>query len=66
MKGTSPALGEMGSLTMYWSSLLAIGMGNPPAESMAAVDPAAVHTLRPLDRQLTKEEGFSRLNLILI
>jgi len=28
---------------------------DPPAESMAAVDPAAVETLKPLDRQLTKE-----------
>lgn len=54
----STALGEMGSLTMYWSSLPDIGMGNPPAESMAAVEPAAVQILRPLDRQLSKDELF--------
>lgn len=40
-------------------------MGWPPAESIAAVDPAAVETLRPLDRQLTKCELASLLLLIL-
>ena len=34
-----------------------MGIGNPPAESIAAVEPAAVETLRPLDRQFTKEEN---------
>lgn len=33
-----------------------MGIVNPPAESIAAVDPAAVETLRPLDRQCTKGE----------
>lgn len=46
--------GEMGSLTMYWRSWDNMGIGNPPAESIAAVDPAAVETLRPLDRECTK------------
>lgn len=40
-------------------------MGNPPAESMAAVDPAAVQTLKPLDRLLTKCELLPHLLLIL-
>jgi hypothetical protein len=29
---------------------------NPPADSMAAVDPVAVETLRPLDLELIKRE----------
>lgn len=33
-----------------------MGIGNPPAESIAAVEPAAVETLRPLDLQLTGGE----------
>jgi hypothetical protein len=50
------APGEMGSLTIYWRSRDKMGIGNPPAESIAAVEPAAVETLRPLDRQFTKGE----------
>lgn len=46
--------GEMGSLTIYWRSWDNMGIGNPPAESIAAVDPAAVETLRPLDRECAK------------
>lgn len=45
---------EMGSLTMYWRSLDKIGIGNPPADSIAADEPAAVETLRPLDLQCTR------------
>lgn len=49
----------MGSLTIYWSSFDKIGITDPPAESIAAVDPAAVETLRPLDLECSKEEkGF--------
>lgn len=33
-----------------------MGIGNPPADSIAAVDPAAVEILRPLDRQFNKGE----------
>lgn len=33
-----------------------MGIGNPPAERIAAVEPAAVETLRPLDLQLTSGE----------
>lgn len=51
--------GRMGSLTIYWRSLDKIGIANPPADKIAAVDPAAVETLRPLDRQFTKgEQGW--------
>lgn len=46
----------MGSLTIYWRSPDRTGMANPPAESIAAVDPAAVETLRPLDLQFTNGE----------
>lgn len=56
---------EMGSLTMYWRSCDNMGIGNPPAESIAAVAPAAVETLRPLDRQFTKGEHGWPLLLIL-
>lgn len=39
-----------------------MGIANPPADSIAAVDPAAVETLKPLDLQCTnEEEGFSFL-----
>lgn len=44
---------EIGSLTIYWRSRDRIGTLTPPAESIAAVDPAAVETRRPLDRQFT-------------
>jgi len=37
---------------MYWRSRDKMGIGNPPAECIAAVEPAAVETLRPLDLQL--------------
>lgn len=50
------APGAMGSLTIYCSSLDKMGIAYPPAESIAAVDPAAVETLRPLERQFTKGE----------
>lgn len=50
------APGDIGSLTMYWRSLDKMGIANPPAESIAAVDPAAVDTLRPLDLLFTNEE----------
>lgn len=33
-----------------------MGIWYPPAESIAAVEPAAVETLRPLDRQFTTGE----------
>lgn len=42
-----------------------MGIVNPPAESIAAVDPAAVETLSPLDLQFIKEEDVP-LFLILI
>lgn len=45
------APGEIGSLTIYWRSWDETGITNPPPESIAAVDPAAVETLIPLDRQ---------------
>lgn len=42
-----------------------MGIGKPPAESIAAVDPAAVDTLRPLDREFTKgEHGWSSLLIL--
>lgn len=59
------APGEMGSLTMYWRSWSKMGIGKPPAESIAAVEPAAVETLRPLDRQFTKGESGSTSLIIL-
>lgn len=44
-----------------------MGIGNPPAESIAAVEPAAVETLRPLDRQFTKgEKDWSSLLILQI
>lgn len=58
-------LGSMGSLTMYWRSFDNIGITKPPAESIAAVDPAAVETLKPLDRQFTNEPHDSPLPLSL-
>lgn len=40
-------------------------IANPPADSMAAVDPAAVETLRPLDRQWTKgEQAWSSILIL--
>ena len=33
-----------------------MGIRKPPADSIAAVDPAAVDTLKPLDRQLVRGE----------
>lgn len=57
--------GEMGSRTINWRSWDKIGIGKPPAESIAAVDPAAVETLRPLDREFTKGEHNSPSLLIL-
>lgn len=45
--------GEMGSLTMNCRSRDNIGIMNPPADRIAAVEPAAVQTLRPLERQFT-------------
>ena len=59
------APGEIGFLTGYWRSRDKIGIANPPAESMAAVDPAAVETLRPLDRQFTNGEHVWSFFLIL-
>lgn len=57
--------GEMGSLTINWRSSDNMGIGKPPAESIAAVDPAAVDTLRPLDREFTKgEHGWSSLLIL--
>ena len=44
-----------------------MGIANPPAESIAAVDPAAVETLRPLDLQWTKgEQGWPSLLILSI
>lgn len=59
------APGEIGSLTMYCSSRDKMGIGNPPAESIAAVDPAAAETLKPLDRQCTKGDMDRSFFLIL-
>lgn len=57
---------EIGSLTINWSSFDKMGIANPPAESIAAVDPAAVETLRPLDLVCTKEDiGFSFCMILL-
>lgn len=42
-----------------------MGIGNPPAESIAAVEPEAVETLRPLDRQFTKGEN-GRFSLLIL
>lgn len=42
---------------MYCRSLLVMGIGNPPADNMAAVDPAAVQTRRPLDRQFIRDKS---------
>lgn len=37
-----------------------MGIGNPPADCIAAVEPVAVETLRPLDLQFTRgEHGWS-------
>lgn len=47
----------MGSLTKYCSSLEKMGIVNPPAECIAAVDPAPVDTLRPLDLEWSRGEG---------
>lgn len=43
-----------------------MGIVNPPAESIAAVDPAAVETLNPLDLQFSKEVRDAPSFLILI
>jgi len=59
------APGEIGSLVMYCRSRDKIGIGNPPAECIAAVEPAAVETRRPLDLQLTRGEHGVSPSLIL-
>lgn len=42
-----------------------MGITNPPAESIAADEPAAVETLRPLDRQFTNgEHGMPSLLIL--
>lgn len=56
----------MGSRTIYWRSLDKIGITDPPAESIAAVDPAAVETLKPLDRECSKDELGLALRVILL
>lgn len=43
-----------------------MGIVDPPAECIAAVDPAAVETLRPLDLQCSREEGGPPSFLILL
>lgn len=55
----------IGSLTMYCRSLLVMGIGNPPADSMAAVDPAAVQIRRPLDRQFIRDESVLSFDFML-
>jgi hypothetical protein len=45
--------GDIGSLTMNCRSRDNIGITNPPADCIAAVEPAAVQILRPLERQFT-------------
>lgn len=49
--------GAIGSLTMYCRSRDNICIACPPAECIAAVEPAAVETLRPLDLQLIRGEA---------
>ena len=59
------APGKIGSLTGYWRSRDKIGIANPPAESIADVDPTTAEILRPFDRQFTNGEHVWSSFLIL-
>lgn len=43
--------GSIGSLTWYWRAVASGCITNPPADFIAPVEPIAVQTRRPLDRQ---------------